>query len=239
MRPEFKDMHCPFMRTVLGSQDAPAWDKAAQQMKVEDLVRFVRDQPGNGSLDRVVRYFAVVNHGLGNRAQRLFNLLGAGGTFSTKLVGSDGDHSGDSQIYHSKTREFDAAEFAAFTAFSSDGAKMIVAEIGAAIVDMNHRHGGRPSDALQSAGEYALMGVLLGDDAGSIPVADMRTLFEKNEFPAGAREKLGSRTAEQWFGLTNLISDAVAAAAARAGRGADMHAERLRAGLGLLFGGMR
>ena len=238
MRPEFKDINCPFIRTVLSAPDAPHWDSTRQVMQVGDLLQFVRDQPGNGNLDRVLRYFAVVNHGLGNRAQRLFNhLLGAGGQFSTKLVGSDGDHGGDSRIYNPETREFDPAEFAAFIKFSTDGHTMGVSELGAAIQDFNHRHAGRPSDALQSAGEFALLAVLIGNAEGTIRVADMRLLFEANQFPEGARANLGSRTAEQWFTLTNRISEAIAAAAARNGQQAGvMPADRLREGLRSVFG---
>ncbi len=238
-RPEFKEIHCPFLRTVLSAPDAPSWDSAAQQMQVEDLTGFVRAQPGNGSLDRVLKFFAVTNHGLGNRAQRFFDLLGNSSRFSTRLPGSDGDHGGDSRIYHPETREFDEAQFLAFTSFSSDGATMTVTDLGDAILDANRRHDGRPSDAMQSAGEFALLGILLGDTEGTIAIADMRLLFEKNEFPQGARENLGSRTAEQWFALTHRISQAVQAASVRTGHhAAALQGGQLQAGLRLLFGGL-
>lgn len=238
-RPEFKDIHCPFLRTVLSAPDAPKWDAAAHQMQVEDLTGFVRAQPGNGSLDRVLKFFAVTNHGLGNRAQRFFDLLGNSSRFSTRLPGSDGDHGGDSRIYHPETREFDDAQFRAFTSFSSDGVRMTVTDLGDAILDANRRHDGRPSDAMQSAGEFALLGILLGDAEGTIAIADMRLLFEQNEFPQGAREHLGSRTAEQWFALTHRISQAVQTASARTGHhAAALQGGQLQAGLRLLFGGL-
>jgi hypothetical protein len=240
MKPEFKQVNCPFMRSVLSADDAPRWDSAAQEMDVDDLLRWVRDQPGSGSMQRVLRFFAVLNHGLGNRAARQFRFaLGFGGRFSTKLVGSDGDHAGDSHIYRHDTGEFDAAEFDAFAKSSSDGATMTVADFGAAIHSMNRRHGGTASDAVQSAGEFALLAILLGDSAGTVRVADMRVLFEENRFPDGARANIGDRTAEQWLALSGRITDAISAAAARAGDPiGDLHAEQLRTGLRVVFGGV-
>jgi hypothetical protein len=216
VRPELKEANCPYMRSMLNASDAPSWDPKAQEMNVEDLVRFVQDQPGNGSLDKVLKFFAISNHGLGNRFQRLAHLAtGPGGRFSTRLVGSDGDHQGDSRIYNPETGEFDQEQFTRFTGFSSDGQTMTVADLGKAIVDANQRHNGSPSDTLLSAGEFALLCALLGDDAGAIRISDMERLFRANEFPEGARENLGSRTAQQWLKLARQIADAISKTAIR------------------------
>jgi hypothetical protein len=214
IRPELKNMHCPYLRAMLSAPDAPKWNQRAQVMNVEDLLKFVRDQPGNGTLDQVLRFFSVVNHGVGNRLQRLGQLvIGSGGQFSTVLRGSDGDHEGDSRIYNPDTGEFDPEQFLRFTSFSSDGTTMDIAAIGQAIADANERHNGSPITAVQSAGEFALLCVLLGDNDGTIKITDMKRLFEANEFSATARENLGSRTAENWLDLTRRITEAVSTAA--------------------------
>ncbi len=236
-RPELKETHCPFIRTMLSAPDAPAWDTAAHRMKVADLLAFIRAQPGNGSMDRVLKFFAVTNHGLGNRAQRFFDLLGETSSFSTRLTGSDGDHGGDSRILNPESGEFDEEQFRLFTAFSSDGLSMTLAGFGAAIVDANLRHAGTPSDAVLSAGEFGLLAALLGDEQGTVAIAHMRLLFEENEFPPHARANLGGRTAHQWFTFTQRISEAAAKAAAHSGRpSAAFAGTELQAGLRLLFG---
>lgn len=236
-RHEFKEIHCPFLRTVLSAPDAPAWDAAAHQMKVADLLGFVRAQPGNGSLDRVLKFFAVTSHGLGNRGQRLFDLLGESSSFSTRLPGSDGDHGGDSRIYDPESREFDPEQFRRFTSFSHDGKTMTVADFGAAIVDANRRHNGKPSDAMFSAVEFGLLATLLGDETGTVAIADMRLLYEQNEFPAGARENLGGRSSQHWLTLTHRIGEAVTAVAAKTGHHASaLGSGELQGGLRLLFG---
>lgn len=237
LQPELKKVNCPFMRAVLTAPDAPKWDSQAQEMNVEDLIQFARNQPGEGNLDRVLRFFSVVNHGLGNRVQRLGMLiLRSGGRFSTVLRGSDGDHEGDSRIYNPDTGEFDPEQFQRFTSFSKNGTTMNIAELGAAISDGNQKHNGTPMTAAQSAGEFALLCLLLGDDAGTIPVDAMRRLFEANEFPDGAREHLGTRTAEQWLRLTRKITTAISAAAIRShNQDNEMKPDRLKSNVEVLF----
>lgn len=237
VRPELKKAHCPFIRAMLTAPDAPPWDREAQEMNVEDLVKFVEEQPGNGSLDRVLKFFAVFNHGLGNRFQRLAHLAtGSGGRFSTKLIGSDGDHDGGSRIYDPESGEFDREQFIRFSSFSSDGNSMSVADLGVAIVDANKRHNGSPVNALQSAGEFALLSVLLGDDNGAVKISEMDRLFAANEFPERARENLGTRTAERWFDLTLRITEAVSEAAIRTRHHeGEMKVESLKNQLEMLF----
>ncbi|MDA1315178.1 MAG: hypothetical protein O2968_17745 [Acidobacteria bacterium] len=150
-KPELKGMHCPFLRSMLSAAGAPAWDQKAREMEVEDLVKFVQNQPGDGSLDKVLKFFAVHNHGVGSRIQRAAHLLvGSGGRFSTELIGSDGDHEGGSHIYNPETGEFDAQQCRQFTSFSQDGRTMSVEDFGAAIVDANKRHGGSAVNALRT-----------------------------------------------------------------------------------------
>jgi hypothetical protein len=237
LRPELKKVNCPFMRAMFNAPDAPKWDPQAQEMNVEDLIRFARDQPGDGNLDKVLRFFSVINHGLGNRIQRLGMLvLGSGGRFSTVLRGSDGDHEGDSRIYNPDTGEFDPEQFQHFTSFSKDGTTMGIAEVGAAIADSNKRHNGTPMTAVQSAGEFGLLSLLLGDDSGTFKIDDMRRLFEANEFPEGAREHLGTRTADHWMKLTRKITAAISAAAVRAHSDErEMRADRLKRSMEILF----
>src|SRR6516225_9085327 len=101
VRPELKETICPFMRAMLIGSDAPPWNPDLQEMNVPDLVRFVQDQPGTGSLSEVLRFFAIFNHGLGTKFERIRNLaIGSGGRFSTRFVGSDGDHAGGSLSYN-------------------------------------------------------------------------------------------------------------------------------------------
>jgi hypothetical protein len=237
VRPELKKVNCPFMRAMLSAPDAPKWNRQAQEMSVEDLLKFARDQPGNGNLERVLRFFSVVNHGLGNRIQRLGRLIiGSGGQFSTVLRGSDGDHEGDSRIYNPDTGEFDREQFRHFTSFSSDGKTMNIADLGSAIADANKRHNGSPMTAVQSAGEFALLSILLGDDAGTMKIEDMERLFDANEFPEAARANLGSRTTERWFELTRKITAAISAAASRTRHDErDMKPDRLEHLLEVLF----
>jgi hypothetical protein len=222
---------------MLSAPDAPKWNQREQVMNVEDLLRFVKDQPGNGDLEKVLRFFSVVNHGIGNRVQRLGHLVsGSGGKFSTVLRGSDGDHDGDSRIYDPETGEFDREQFQRFTSFSSDGKTMDVAAIGRAIADASKRHNGSPMTAVQSAGEFALLSVLLGDDDGRISIGDMELLFEANEFPVGARRNLGGRTAERWLDLTRRITEAFSAASILAlKQRRNMKPERLNDLLEVLF----
>lgn len=239
MRPEMKKMRCPFLRTMLSAPDAPKWDQRKQVMDIEELVRFIRDEPaGNGTVHEVLRFLSIANHGVGNRLQRMGCLVTrSGGQFSTELAGSDGDHEGDSRIYDPETGEFDAEQFARFTSFSGDGETMDIAALGQAIADAGKRHNGTPVTAVESAAEFALLCILLGDDNGAIRIADMRRLFEANEFPAGAREKLRSRTREQWFSLTMRIIEAVSSAALGGRDGnSEMKPDRLKHLLEVLFG---
>jgi hypothetical protein len=162
--------------------------------------------------------------------------MGSGGQFSTVLRGSDGDHEGDSRIYNPDTGEFDSEQFLRFTSFSTDGKTMDVASIGQAIADANQRHDGSPITAVQSAGEFGLLSVLLGDNDGTVTIADMKRLFEANEFSPTARENLGSRTAEKWLDLTRRITEAVSTASVRAGhRQREMKPDRLKDLLEVLF----
>jgi hypothetical protein len=188
---------CPFMRTMLTAPDPPQWNSDKEEMEVSDLVGFVRKQGGSGDLDRVLRFFAVFNHGLGDRDDRIANLdFGSGGRFSTRLTGSDGDHKGGSLIYNKTSGEFDENQFRLFTGFSSDGETMSVGDLGKAIVNANSRHDGALLDAGKSAGEFALLSVLLGDDKGTIAIKDMELLFKENKFPERARVNLGRRTTQ-------------------------------------------
>ncbi len=206
---------CPFMRTMLTAPDPPPWNSGNGEMEVPDLVGFARKQGGSGNLDRVLRFFAVSNHGLGNRIGNL--TFGSGGRFSTRLTGSDGDHQGGSLIYNKTSGDFDENQFRLFTGFSIDGETMSVSDLGRAIVNANSRHAGSPLDAVKSAGEFALLSVLLGDDNGTIAIEDMELLFKGNTFPEGARVNLGRRTAEEWLNLTHRIVGAVSAEAIRIG----------------------
>jgi hypothetical protein len=235
--PELKEAICPFIRTILTASDAPQWSPETQQMNVEDLVKFVQDQPGSGSLGKVLRFFAVFNHGLGNRLDRIRNLaIGSGGRFSTEFVGSDGDHAGGSLIYNKMTGEFDQEQFGIFTSFSQDGETMTVDDLGRAIVDANKRHNGSPTNALQSAGEFGLLAALLGDVKGTIKISDMEQLFERNEFSSGACANLGTRTAEQWFDFTLKTTAAISEAAIRIGHNKEeMKVESLTEELKTLF----
>jgi hypothetical protein len=89
---------------------------------------------------------------------------------------------------------------------------------------------------VESAGEFGLLSVLLGNRDGTIEIADMRRLFEANELSAGARENLGSRTAEEWLELTRRITEAVSAAAAGArDRRPEMKSGQLKDLLEVLF----
>lgn len=126
------------------------------------------------------------------------------------------------------------AQFDAFTRHSSDGKAMSIADLGAAIADANRRNHGTPSDALQSAVEFALLSIVVGDDHGSVPIAGMRQLYEANTFPEGARENLGTRTAEQWFALSARIVEATKQAAAKNGHPLP-GGEHLDAGLRMFF----
>jgi hypothetical protein len=206
IKPELAATICPFMRTMLTAQDAPPWNKAAQEMEVSDLVGFVQAQQSehDGSLRDVLKFFAVSNHGV----------PGQSGRFSTHLTGSKGDHKGGSEIYTKSTGEFNQDEFQKFTVFGSDG-RMDHAQLGKAIVDANKRHGGSPVDAVKSAGEFALLSALLGDGNGTITIDDMSLLFKENEFPNGARANLRNRTAGDWFDFTGKIVRAISAEAIR------------------------
>jgi hypothetical protein len=238
MRPEMRTMRCPFLRTMLSAPDAPKWNPRTQVMNVEDMIKFVRDEPpGDGTLHQVLRFITVANHGVGNRVQRLGRLvMGTGGQFSTELTGSDGDHEGDSRIYNPQTGEFDPEQFARFTRFSADGETMDVAALGQAIADANQRHTGTPVTAVQSAGEFALLSILLGDTGGTIKIKDMKRLFLSNRFSASARKNLRTRTAEMWLDLTLKITDGVSRAATAARyRPREMKAERLKQLVEVLF----
>jgi hypothetical protein len=237
VRPGLKDAICPYMRTMLSASDAPPWNEEAQEMNVEDLVGFVRRQPGNGSLDEVLKFFAVFNHGLGNKFDRIRHLAaGSGGRFSTRLTGSDGDHEGGSLIYRKSTGEFDREQFTAFSTFATGGVTMSVNDLARAIADANQRHNGSPTTAVQSAGEFALLCALLGDDDGAIRIADMEQLFAANEFPEGARANLGARTARQWFDFTLRLIDGISAEARRLHHEeGDMKIEQLTEHLKTLF----
>jgi hypothetical protein len=237
IKPEMKDMHCPFLRTVLSAPDGPKWDRESQLMEVEELLQFVRNQPGHGDLADVVCFFSVANHGLGNRIQRLGRLVtGAAGQFSTNLRGSDGDHEGDSRIYNRDTGEFDAEQFRVFTSFSTDGQTMDVNALGRAIANANKRHNGSAITAVQSAGEFGLLCTLLGNRDGTIRIADMRRLYEENQFPDAARENLGSRTSQMWLDVTRRIVKAVSRAAAGAAhRQQNMNLDSLNNLLEVLF----
>jgi hypothetical protein len=216
--PDLKEANCPFVRTMLTASDAPPWSRETQEMNVLDLMKFVEDQPGNGSMGTVLKFFAIFNHGLGNKFERIRNLAtGSGGRFSTRLIGSDGDHPGDSRIYNKATGEFDGEQFKIFTGFSSDGETMSLDDLGRAIVDANKRHNGSPINAVQSAGEFGLLSALLGDSDGKVKISEMERLFAVNDFPGGARVNLGTRTAQQWFDLTLRIIHAIAADASRQG----------------------
>lgn len=232
VRPELKEVHCPFVRTMLSAQDAPPWNREAQEMEVGDLTGFVRAQPGDGDLDNLLRFFSIINHGVGNKLVRSMNLLQPRSRFSTKLMGSDGDHGGGSHIYHPVSGEFDERQFATFTAFSSNGKVMTIGDLGNAVAGANQRHGGTAYDALQSAVEFGLLATLIGDRRGAIRISDIRLLFEQNEFPAGARENLGGRTTRHWLNVTVRIADAVVAAAEKAGdREKAAEIKRLKQGL--------
>jgi hypothetical protein len=134
---------------------------------------------------------------VGNKLARSMNLFQPNSRISTRLMGSDGDHPGGSHIYHPVSGEFDAEAFGTFTAASTGGRTMTVAGLGRAIAGANQRNGGSPYDALQSAAEFGLLATLLGNRRGAIPLDAMRQLFERNEFPEGARENVANRTARR------------------------------------------
>jgi hypothetical protein len=237
VRRELKATICPYVRTMLSAPDAPGWNPDAEEMEVAALVDFVRAQPGSGSLDEVLKFFAIFNHGVGNKLDRLRHFsAGSGGRFSTHLTGSDGDHAGGSLIYNKSTGEFDREQFTHFTGFSRDGKTMSVDEVARAIVDGNQRHQGSPATAVQSAGEFGLLCALLGDDDGTMKVADMELLFAQNRFPDGARANLGTRTSRQWFDLTARLIDGISAEANRLHlHEGQMDVPQLRKGLKIVF----
>ena len=152
------------------------------------------------------------------------------------FVGSDGDHAGGSLSYNKATGEFDEKQFKIFTSFSNDHEAMTVDDIGRAIADANKRHDGSPTNAVQSAGEFGLLCTLLGDDNGTMKIADMEQLFRVNVFPVDARENLGARTARQWFDATLSITTAISAQAVRIGyRPNEMKLELLTGELKTFF----
>ena len=74
-RPPDETMRCPFLRAMLSAPDAPKWNPRTQVMNVDDMIKFVRDEPpGDGTLHQVLRFITVANHGVGNRVQRLGRL---------------------------------------------------------------------------------------------------------------------------------------------------------------------
>jgi hypothetical protein len=89
---------------------------------------------------------------------------------------------------------------------------------------------------VQSAGEFALLCILLGDNDGTMQISDVKRIFEANEFPVHARENLGSRTAEKWLDLTRRITEAVSTAAIRARHNrTEMKSDQLKHLLEVLF----
>lgn len=202
-----RDATCPFMRTLLVN-DPELADGASRTMSRAALRRFVRQQrPAgvDGSLEKVLLFFARVNQT--PLSMKLGNLLTGRDRFSLRFPGSRGDHPGSTDIYSRADGGFDPAAFERVVAHSSDGETMTPRDMAAAILEANANpsNPGSPVDLANSAGEFALLFNLLAGDGDAMRIADMRQLFERNEWPAGALDNLGRATVGGWVAMTREI----------------------------------
>ncbi len=240
-----RDATCPFMRTLL-VQSPELADPDSRTMSRAELHRFVRRQrpPGvDGSLEKVLLFFARVNQT--PLSMKLGNLVTGRDRFSLRFPGSRGDHPGSTDIYSRADGGFDAAAFERVVAHSSDGRRMTPRDMASAILEANANpsNPGSPVDLANSAGEFALLFNLLGGDGGAegidIGIADMRQLFERNEWPDGALDNLGRATLGGWLAVTREILRHIAELkfdGDRDGRGAGRLMGHLRGLFGRLSG---
>jgi hypothetical protein len=205
---------CPFMRSALKAGLLEFDGRTAPQARLRDLLG-----GGLNGLGQVAKFFARRNHTTPDMAPGRYDPL--------NLVGSRGDHPGDSGML--TAQGFDPARFDAFTGHARTGPDgrryMTASDFGAAIAedlarDPRARVG--PKDVLfandmrNSAGEFGLLLEAFGrplpdgPDRGekAVAVDDMRLLFERSEFPAGWRETVARSSALGWtmvsFGLSGF-----------------------------------
>lgn len=203
-----KGATCPFMRTLFVNNPA-SYDEASRTMSRQTLEQFVRGQRQegeDGSLERVLSFFARVNQT--PLKMKFTNFLGRRDLFSTEFPGSRGDHPGSTDIYSRADRAFDEAAFGRVIAHSSDGTTMSHRDMAAAIIEANDSDSnpGSSLDLEKSAGEFALLFNLLAGKEDRMHIADMRTLFERNEWPAGSLRNLGRATRGDWVSATKRIT---------------------------------
>jgi hypothetical protein len=205
---------CPFMRSALKAGLLEFDGQTAPQDRLRDLLG-----GGLNGLGQVAKFFARRNHTTPDTPKGRYDPL--------NLAGSRGDHPGDSGML--TPRGFDAARFEAFTAHARTGPDgrryMTTADLGAAIAedlvrDPRSRVGLKDvffaNDMRNSAGEFGLLLEAFGrelpdgPDRGekAVSVDDMRSLFERSEFPAGWRETVARSSALGWtmvsFGLSGF-----------------------------------
>lgn len=205
---------CPFMRSALKAGLLEFDGQTAPQDRLRDLLG-----GGLNGLGQVAKFFARRNHTTPETPKGRYDPL--------NLSGSRGDHPGDSGML--TPRGFDAARFEAFTAHARTGPDgrryMTAADLGAAIAedlvrDPSSRVGPKDvffkNDMRNSAGEFGLLLEAFGrelpdgPDRGekAVAVDDMRSLFERSEFPAGWRETVARSSALGWtmvsFGLSGF-----------------------------------
>jgi hypothetical protein len=195
---------CPFMRTALKAGVLDFDGQTAPQKTLEEILG-----GGLNGLGRIARFFAKRNHTTPDTPPGRYDPL--------DLLGSRGDHPGDSQIL--SERGFDPQRFGEFVAHARPapgGAYMTARDLGAAIAenlkrDPHSRVGHSDvlfnNDMRNSAGEFGLLlegfGKVLteGVDKGwkSVSVDDMRLLFEKSEFPADWQQTVKRASALGWI----------------------------------------
>lgn len=212
---------CPFLRTALKEGILDFDGKTAPQEKLTEILG-----GGLNGFGQVAKFFANYSHTTGDqKALKQYDPL--------NLVGSRGDHPGDSKILEGG--QFNPERFEAFTRNSrpgDDGRQyMTVEDFGRSIAadiqaDPESRVGRLKNltknnpvtgeDIQNSAGEFALLlegfGAPTrfpdGSTKKAISVDDMRLLFEKNVFPAGWEQRVRSASAAGWAGTTLSIDKA-------------------------------
>jgi hypothetical protein len=205
---------CPFMRSALKAGLLEFDGHTAPQSQLRDLLG-----GGLNGLGQVAKFFARRNHTTPAMEPGRYDPL--------NLVGSRGDHPGDSGML--TAQGFDAARFDAFTAHARTGPDgrryMTAADFGSAIAeDLVRDPAARvgkgdvffANDMRNAAGEFGLLLEAFGrelpdgPDRGekAVSVDDMRLLFERSEFPAGWRETVARSSAIGWtmvsFGLSGF-----------------------------------
>ncbi len=192
-----RDTHCPFIRTAL---KAGVLGFDGQTAPIDRLKEVLGPDFG-----RVPAFFARQNH-----------KPEGGGWFFTRttydpihLVGSKGDHPGDTGIL--SAAGFSEAAFRAVTSHSTDGKTMTADDFVRAFSAANAQDPGANHvvDRAKSAGEFALLLEAFGHIEGGkkrVSISDMRLLFEKNEFPPNWEQSLANASAVGWTKLTLQMS---------------------------------